>query len=262
MSRLHGLDFVRAFLTYVTRNTVGAITRVQTKEPVAALTFDDGPDPEFTPQLLDILESNGARGTFFMLGTAAQRYPVVVRRAAEGGHIIGNHSWDHPSFPYISRRERLVQIRACEKTLAPYGQRLFRPPYGHQSFASGLDTLQLGYQVVCWNVIGKDWLDHDAHWIANRVLSQLTPGCIVNFHDALYTTIEERYADRGPMLEAVRIILEQTRERFRFVSIPELLRYGRPHKTHWYRRADVDFLNGLRTQQGDARQYGQDKGGK
>ena len=127
---------------------VGTITRVSTSKPVAALTFDDGPDPVFTPRLLAVLHKHQAKATFFMVGKAAERHPDIVKEVAVAGHAIGNHSWDHPSFPLISRRERWAQVRACEKAIAPYGQRLFRPPYGDQNLLSRLEASWLGYQVI------------------------------------------------------------------------------------------------------------------
>ena len=130
----------------------GSITGVSTQEPVAALTFDDGPHPESTPRLLEVLAKHRARATFFMVGEAAEKHRGLVRRVAEEGHAIGNHSWDHPSFPLMSGRERRRQIRACERALAPYGSRLFRPRYGHQHLASWLDTRRLGFDVAAWRV--------------------------------------------------------------------------------------------------------------
>jgi peptidoglycan/xylan/chitin deacetylase (PgdA/CDA1 family) len=254
----YGINLLYRIFAYATKNVMGTITSVNTQEPVAALTFDDGPHPEFTPRLLDILERHDARGTFFMLGTMAQKHPEVVRRAAEGGHAVCNHSWDHPSFPLIPRRERVKQIRACAKALEPYEHQLFRPPYGHQTLASSIDTLRLGYQIVGWNLIGKDWLDFSPEWMANRVISQIQPGCIINFHDALYTAIEDRYANREPMLAAMALILGHLSEQYRFVTVPELLRYGRPHKRHHHSVAATDFLNNLKAQEGGAWRYGQE----
>ncbi|HKV11751.1 MAG TPA: polysaccharide deacetylase family protein, partial [Thermoanaerobaculia bacterium] len=80
---------------------LGSLVRVATREPAIALTFDDGPHPEDTPRVLEVLERHGARGTFFMVGQSARRYPEVVARAAAAGHTVANHSWDHPSFRRI-----------------------------------------------------------------------------------------------------------------------------------------------------------------
>jgi peptidoglycan-N-acetylglucosamine deacetylase len=252
-----GVNYLRRALAYATKNALGTITSVNTQESVAALTFDDGPHPEFTPRLLDILGRYNAHGTFFMLGTMAQKSPEIVRRAATNGHAVCNHSWDHPSFPLISRRERVRQIRACAEVLEPYGHRLFRPPYGHQTLASSLDPLRLGYQIVCWNLGGKDWLDYGPEWMANRIISQIQPGSIINFHDALYTAIEDRYANRESMLAAITLILEHLGEQYRFVTVPELLKYGRPYKRHHYLAADVNFLNNLKAQEEETWKYRQ-----
>jgi len=122
------VGIVYKVLAVAERHLMGIITHVETQEEVAALTFDDGPHPEYTPRLLEILERLQARATFFMVGEAAQRHREIVRRVADAGHAIGNHSWDHPSFPQITGRERREQIRPCERAIAPYGERIFRPP--------------------------------------------------------------------------------------------------------------------------------------
>jgi len=240
---------------------MGTITHVSTQEPVVALTFDDGPHPEFTPRLLDILEKYQARATFFMVGEAAEQHPDIVRQVVQAGHAIGNHSWDHSSLPLLSEKERRAQIRACEKALAPYGQRLFRPPYGHQSVASRLDALWLGYQVVTWNLVARDWLDHSANWMTDRLVNEIEPGSIILFHDALYTYVEKRYTDREPTLRAVNLLLERLDGHFRFVTIPELLRSGEPQRRNWYQEADLDWLNGLKGDHGEPRRYTHSGGG-
>ena len=207
----------------------GTIACVVTRNPVAALTFDDGPHPEYTPHLLDILERYQARATFFMIGDVAQKHPQLVRRVFQEGHVIGNHSWDHPFFPSLSGRVRREQIRACEHVLAPYGQRLFRPPYGAQSLVSHLDALWLRYKVVTWNLEAKDWHGHNADWMADRLTREIRPGSIVLLHDAIYRSQQPvpQY-NREPMLAAVTLVLERLGDRFRFVTVPELLRHGRP----------------------------------
>ncbi len=142
----------------------GTITHFAATDAVA-LTFDDGPHPEHTPRLLDILERHQVRATFFPVGEFAQKYPELIRRAAEAGHAIGNHSWSHAAFPFITSREQREQIRAAAQAVAPYGQRIFRPPYGYQNVRSRLNAMWLGYQVVTWSVHAEDWFDRDADWM-------------------------------------------------------------------------------------------------
>ncbi len=254
-SRLRFLRPLKRLGNAAVLQAMGTITNVVTEDPVAALTFDDGPHPVWTPRLLDVLATYNARATFFMVGEAAQRHPNLVRRVAEAGHAIGNHSWDHPSFPLIPGRERRAQIRACERALAPYGQRLFRPPYGDQSLGSRLDALWLRYAVVTWNLVAMDWLDHGAATMADRLVSGLQPGSMIVFHDALLDASEERYFDREPMLDAVRILLDRVGDTFGFITVPELLRHGRPWRETWVRNHDPGFLNGLSRERGEGRRY-------
>lgn len=223
----------------------GTVVGVATGEPVAALTFDDGPDPEATPRLLELLERHGARGTFFMVGRAAARHPELVARVAAGGHAVGNHSWDHPSFPLLRGRWRRCQLRWTADALAPHEVKLFRPPYGHQTPGSQLDAARLGYRTVMGDLIAEDWRDDPPEALVARVLRRFRPGSIALFHDALYTTTDERFRDRGPTIRAVELLLEHFAGRVRFVTVPELLRLGRARKWPLYRRADLGWLRRL-----------------
>src|SRR3954467_9996653 len=108
---------------------LGRLIRVATREPAIAPTCDDGPDPQETPRVLDVLERHGARGTFFQVGKSVERYPEIVARTAAAGHALANHSWDPPSFRQIRGSYRRAQIRWCGEALAPHGgTRVFRPP--------------------------------------------------------------------------------------------------------------------------------------
>lgn len=234
---------------------IGTITHVSTSKPAVALTFDDGPDPGCTPRLLDVLQQHHAKATFFMVGQAAERHPEIVKKVAAAGHVIGNHSWDHPSFPLLTGRERRAQIRACAKSLAPYAQHIFRPPYADQNLLSRLDALWLGYQVITYNSTAMDWLDHDADWIKNRIISRIQNGSIILFHDSLFRHGEDRYVAREPMLNAVDMILNELGGRFSFMTVPELLRQGSPQRQYWHKQTDIDLLNGLKGQYGEVRRY-------
>jgi peptidoglycan-N-acetylglucosamine deacetylase len=207
----------------IEKKVPGAITHVATSIAVAALTFDDGPHPQSTPALLDVLEQYQVQATFFMLGENAQQYPDLVRKVAQAGHAIGNHSWDHPQFPLISRRDQRWQLRACERAIAPYGQRLFRPPFGQHNAASRFNAWWLGYRAIMWDLDSRDWIDDNAHSIADRLVQHIHSGSIVLLHDGLFKPVEERYANRQPMHEAIAMVLQRLNGHFRFVTIPELI---------------------------------------
>ena len=223
----------------------GTILAVRTREKLAALTFDDGPDPASTPVLLDLLARHGAKATFFLVGVRAAAHPELVARIAAEGHAIGNHSWDHPALSLLSAADFAAQITRTRAVLAPHGQELMRPPYGLQSLRSFRQARRLGYRVVCWNGVGFDWLGDDAATVARRVLDPLRPGSIILLHDSLFTYAEERFRDRRPTLRAVEILLT-TRPDYRFVTVTELLRHGSAVKRCWITQPDLEFLDRLK----------------
>jgi peptidoglycan-N-acetylglucosamine deacetylase len=232
-----------------------ALTHVITKEPVVALTFDDGPDPVNTPRVLDILAAHHARATFFMIGARAKRHPELVYRVASEGHAIGNHSWDHPSFPLISRAERREQVQACARAIAPYDKRFFRPPYGHQTVDSWSDVNRMGYRVVAWTIDAGDWEKKNGRAIAGAVLAELRPGAIVLLHDGLFDALDKRFFSRDATISAVELMLDRLAGRLRLVTLPELLRYGAPQRKQWDFTEDKAELNRLLRQDGLARRY-------
>lgn len=223
---------------------LGSLVRVATREPAIALTFDDGPHPEDTPAVLEILERHGARGTFFFLGKRAAAHPEVVARTLAGGNAVGNHSWDHPSFRQITGGFRRAQIRWTAEALPapPPGEpRLFRPPYGEQGLGARLDATLCGHTVAAWDVVAEDWRDDPAEVLVGRVMRRLRRGSLVLFHDTLYSTTDERYRDRVPMRRALEILLSDLAPRFRFVTVPELLRLGRPVRWPVFHRLPRGF---------------------
>lgn len=226
-----------------TARILGTVTHVSTPEPVVALTFDDGPDPQSTPRLLDLLDKYDAKATFFVVGLAAREHPDIVQRTAREGHALGNHSWDHPSFPLLTGRAQRLQMRWCEEVLPPQDVKLFRPPWGHQNLKSRCNAALLGYRVVAWSSMAEDWRRDPADLLVDRVEERLRPGAIVLFHDALFRTDRPEHRDRTPTLEAVEQLLETYSERYRFVTVPELLRLGSPRRWHWYKRSDLDWLH-------------------
>jgi peptidoglycan/xylan/chitin deacetylase (PgdA/CDA1 family) len=214
----------------------GAVTSVDTTEPIAALTFDDGPDPTSTPDVLRLLARYDVKATFFMVGAAAYRHPDLVRQVAEAGHVIANHSWDHSSFVTLSGRQRRTQIRACQRVIKPYGVRLFRPPFGRQNVAARMDARLLRYQVIAWSLTVEDWHDGDAEHMAAQLIEGVCPGTIVLLHDSIFRAeIDQRIQyDRRPLIRAVELFLEQRSKAMRFVTVPELLARGAPIVREWY----------------------------
>lgn len=207
----------------------------RTEAPLVALTFDDGPDPEHTPPLLDVLDRYGARATFFMVGEAARDHPELVREVADRGHAIGNHTFTHPSFAAVDGSRRRAEIRRCDDALSPFGADLFRPPHGHQSPSSRLDVLRCGHEVVAWSADVDDWNPHEAGWFAARLRERAGPGRIVLLHDGLWDPSGPAAADRTPVVRGVEMFLEETADRYRFETLPVLMETASPIREGWFR---------------------------
>lgn len=229
----------RLTLEALGHTSFGSITHVETNERVAALTFDGGPDDTWTPRVLDTLARHGATATFFVIGSYVEKHPEIVRRAVDEGHALGNHTWDHPSFPLVSGEVRREQVRRCESVLEPFGghARLFRPPYCEQSLASRFDLWRMGYDVVMASVTAKDWEDREASFMGERLDQGLAPGQVILLHDAV---CDQRYRSREEMLTALDAFLGRWSDTYAFVTVPDLLRRGRPQRDIWLRAPDVE----------------------
>src|SRR5262249_28049489 len=155
----------------------------------------------------DILAAESAHATFFMIGERAEQHPELVARVAAEGHAIGNHSWDHPSFPFISGKERREQVQACARAISPYDAKLFRPPYGTMDLDSWLDIDQMGYRAVAWKIEASDWVDRAGPAIAEAVIATIQPGAVVLLHDGLFDAPDNRFFPRDATIWAVELLL-------------------------------------------------------
>lgn len=239
-----GIDLPKRLAEDALARRLGAITRVRTQQRIAALTFDDGPHPEWTPRLLDLLDQHGAKATFFVVGAMAERHREIIERIAKEGHALGNHSWSHPSFPLIGRAERISQITRCERTIGARSTKLFRPPFGDLDWSTRWLLERLGYAVICWDAAGVDWERRDADWILAMLRRQLRPGSIVLLHDQLFTFSATDEASRVEVFTALDRLLAQE-SAYRFVTVPELLTCGEPEKKLWLKRSDAEWLSAL-----------------
>ena len=215
----------------------GTITSVVTSESVVAITFDGGPDERWTPQVLDLLDAYEAKATFFVIGKYVDAHPELMQRAHTSGHAHGNHTYLHPRFPLVSSAERRRELRACATALAPYPQSraMFRPPYLVQDLASRYDSWRLGYDVIACSLHANDWEDRESDEMYRVLSDGAKPGDVIMLHDAV---CDQRYRSREAMIEALEAFLRR-RSDLRFVTVPELLRTGRPRREIWYRRPNL-----------------------
>jgi len=193
------------------------VSRVPTDRRLVAITFDDGPDPRFTPPILDLLRRHRAHATFFVCGQAAGRYPGLVRRMAAQGHEIGNHTYHHRDLLWRGPGGIREELASTQRVLARCGVhcRLVRPPYGFRTPLLSWQARRLGLEVVTWSVATGDWLRPGAGTIADRALARLAPGQVILLHDGR--------GDRRQTVAALEVILaELARKGYRCVTVTQL----------------------------------------
>ena len=160
-----------------------------------AITVDDGPDPVYTPQILDILRDHEAKATFFVVGGAAEQYPDIVKRMQKEGHEVGSHSYSHPYFNQLSWSGAGQEITMTSWVLdhiLGVKCRLFRPPHGKLSLRSLIPAWAAGQQVVMWNVDLKDYRASSGEVEAQLDRTSLSSGDIILYHginDAALTAL-------------------------------------------------------------------------
>ncbi len=153
-----------------------------------ALTFDDGPHPTYTAEILDILAEHHAQATFFVLGIYAKKYPHIVRRLIAEGHEVAIHSWAHGRYTQMSTAAVAEDIARCQKLLRslsdePISLRWVRPPYGDKNAAVERIIAQAGCQVARWSVDPADWRQPGSEAIDQHVMSHAHSGAVVLMHD-------------------------------------------------------------------------------
>ncbi|MDI6715616.1 MAG: polysaccharide deacetylase family protein [Actinomycetota bacterium] len=225
------LVFIGAFVNYYEYHGIGpqdGVIRRGPHENIVAITFDDGPNPAYTPQLLDILKEKGVKATFFAVGLHVKKYPEIAKRIVNEGHDIGNHTYTHRDLVPSTRRQVLAQAHKTDqiiKRVTGISSNLFRPPRGIYSNAvRKLLVDEEGYRFILWTVSSIDWSKKSPRAILRRIARYVRPGAILLFHDS-GALIRREGASRMNTVEALPLVIDYLREvGYEIVPVSEMLR--------------------------------------
>jgi peptidoglycan-N-acetylglucosamine deacetylase len=206
----------------------GCVTRGPGRDVSSvAFTFDDGPDPNWTPQVLQVLKESGAQATFFLIGEKAKGHPELVRQIAADGHEIGNHTLTHSFFWWRSTlgyQHEILETNRILKSITGRSPSLFRPPRGllgknHKRFLA-----QAKLDPIFWSVNPKDWAVFRKRSLAERILKSIHRGAIILMHDS-GNLVGTRGGNRLGTIEALYEVLPLLKKQgWKFVTVSKLLR--------------------------------------
>ena len=179
-----------------------ALWRMDKHEKSVYLTFDDGPIPEITPWVLDLLDKYGIKATFFMVGDNVRKYPELLELIKSKGHRLGNHTFNHiRGFEYLSRN----YLRNADKANEYLHTDLFRPPHGHMRWMQ-YHVLKKKYRIVMWDLVTRDYSRHlNGPQVFGKVKQYVRNGSIITFHDSLKSERNMKYA----LPRSIEWLLEQ-----------------------------------------------------
>jgi len=221
----HDSELAKHYLEVSSNFSPAIITQAHTREKVAALTFDDGPDPRYTLEVLEILKKYKIRATFFVVGEDALLNPEIITAQVYAGHEVENHSFTHPDLLKNTDLTTNEEILWCQEAIAKFTGRepiYFRPPRGLYN----RDIVKLagvyGYRVVLWTVCLENRLAPTPEAMAMRVVKKCVPGSIILAHDGR--------TDRSKSVKALPILIESLQDKgYRLVTLHQLLtEYDRP----------------------------------
>lgn len=178
---MHWIWSVAALLT---ANVI--FTRMPKKASSLYLSFDDGPHPEHTPALLDLLKQHEAKATFFLIGNQALAHPGIVQRIVDEGHTIGNHSMTHARLKRLPSHEQIREIEQADSVLARFNgkvRQLIRPPHGRATITTILHGLRHRQPIVLWSIDSLDYSLGPEQVVARLAQTKVGPGDILLFHD-------------------------------------------------------------------------------
>lgn len=189
-----------------------------------ALTYDDGPNDPHTFRLLEVLAKHNVRATFFLIGRFVKQRPDIAREVTRAGHVVGNHTFNHPNLIFATAEQTRTELTACEQALSDaVGEhsRLFRPPFGARRPSTLRIVRALGLEPVMWSVTGWDWKGKAAEYVERKVGQQVRGGDVILLHDGSHAAFG---ADRSQSVIATDHLIARYRsEGFEFVTIPEMM---------------------------------------
>ena len=198
---------------------------LQPGSPYVALTYDDGPNDPDTLKLIDVLGRHDVKATFFLLGRFAKQKPEIVRALVSAGHIIGNHSWDHPRLIFASNAELRRQVEQTQSAIfdaCGVMPTLLRPPFGGRRPGTLQTVRALGLEPVMWNVTCYDWKPTSADKIVAHARRQIRGGDVILMHDGDQRAMG---ADRRHTVDATESVIAYCKSKqYQFVTIPEMMR--------------------------------------
>lgn len=203
--------------------------RTGPRERVVALTFDDGPDPQYTPRLLDVLQADGVRATFFVIALKAMNHPELVRRMIAEGHDVQIHGYTHALVPALSPRAAVQQVALSAHELSErFGltTTFYRPTWGLLSLATLLSRACRTHKLMMWSVMVGDWLDIPTLALQDRIMTRIHPGAIIVLHDSDETWGAKRGAPER-VIEVIPAVIERLRSNgYEFRTVAEWLGEG------------------------------------
>jgi peptidoglycan-N-acetylglucosamine deacetylase len=220
---------------------IGSVGGVRTDEPMAALTFDDGPDSYHTMRILQVLARHRATATFFVLAQRAAQFPGIIAAIQDEGHEIALHGDDHRSLIDCSIREKTHAIIGGKRrirSMVTKPVRFFRPPYGWQDLRGFVIARLARLMIVAWTASGEDWLDITPAEVAVRAAAGLQRGAIVLMHDRCEPPADRPDEIPGAKLDraaAVDAFLQRAASQgIQLVAVGTLLTHGVPLRRLWF----------------------------
>lgn len=210
-------------------NRTAIVSKGPKGEKILALSFDDGPHPKYTVEILDILKQYDIKATFFVLGMHAEKYPDIIKRQMKEGHEIGNHSYSHVNMKKVPSKvikEEFIKTQEAIYSITGIKPKVFRPPYGNYND----DVIKIVSSdksaIVLWTFYqdSKDWSNPGVDSIVETTLSKAQNGDIILFHDYVYKK-------ESHTVEALKIILPKLiDEGYKFVTMSELINFSQEKK--------------------------------